>query len=122
MGSTRLAIGTADGVSVCNHLARSSAFLVFELQDGKVVSQTVRDRGTDQCGNHRSFVEMLEGCQAVICGGIGEGAVRSLTASGIQPLVLAEPCGIQEALSRYLAASLHTTDERVCLCHAPTTP
>jgi predicted Fe-Mo cluster-binding NifX family protein len=122
MAFTRLAIGTADGVYVSHHLARSSSFLVFELQDGKVISETVRRRETDQCGNHKTFVELLDGCQAVICAGIGEGALKSLTAHAIQPLVLAKPCAIREALAGYLAGSLETTGELVCLCHEPTTP
>jgi hypothetical protein len=63
---TRIAIATSDGVSVCDHLARS--------------------------GNHAAFVSMLNGCDAVICGGIGEGAAVSTE------------------------GRLATSDERVCLC------
>jgi hypothetical protein len=62
----RIAIATAEGVSVCDHLARS--------------------------GNHAAFVSMLNGCDAVICGGIGE-APRSIDGRAVA-----------------------TWDERVCLC------
>ena len=31
---TRIAIATADGVSVCDHLARSAAFVVVEVNSG----------------------------------------------------------------------------------------
>ncbi len=117
MHSVKLAIGTADGFSVCDHLARSTSFLIFEIEDGRVISETARNRSDGACGNHRTFVELLEGCQAVICGGIGQGAVDSLVAHGIEPLVLAAPSGIREALNRYLAGALVTTSERVCLCH-----
>ncbi len=117
MHSIKLAIGTADGFSVCDHLARSASFLVFEIEDGRVISETVRSRAKGACGNHQTFVELLEGCRAVICGGICQGAVDSLVAHGIEPLVLAAPSSIQEALNRYLAGALVTTSERVCLCH-----
>ena len=74
-----IAIATTDGVSVSDHLARSAAFVVLEVQEGKIVSRSVRNRGTGECGNHKSFVEMLEGCGAVISGGIGQGAYDSLS-------------------------------------------
>ncbi len=114
---SRIAIATADGVSVCDHLARSAAFVVVEVEDGRAASRTVRERGSGPCGNHRSFVEMLEGCNAVICGGIGQGAFDSLTACGITPVVAAHSHSIEEALTLYLAGTLATTDGRVCLCH-----
>ncbi len=111
-----IAIGTSDGVSVCSHLARSSAFLVFEVEDGRVVSTSVRQRLVDKCGNHASFVTLLQGCSAVLCGGIGQGAVDSLTAHGIESVVLAQPHPAAEAIQLYLAGKLATTNERVCLC------
>jgi predicted Fe-Mo cluster-binding NifX family protein len=117
MNSTRIAIGTADGASVCDHLARSSSFAVFEMEDGRAVSRTLRDRSSNKCGNHASFVEILEGCQAVICGGIGQGAYDSLVANGIAPIVLAAGMSIDAAVAGYLAGTLVATTERNCLCH-----
>ena len=117
MTPTRIAIATTDGISVCDHLARSTAFLILEIQDGAIVSGTFRTRPTDTCGNHAGFVEMLAGANAVICGGIGQGAVDALAAQGVQPLVLGSPHSIDEAVNRFLAGSLSLTDERVCLCH-----
>ena len=116
MGSVQLAVGTADGVSVCDHLARSASFLIFEIAEGRVVSRSVRERGTDQCGNHKSFVDLLEGCAAVICAGVGQGAVNSLLRAGVDVVVLAGPMSVEEAVQGYLARTLVTTGERVCLC------
>ncbi len=112
----RIAIATADGVSVCDHLARSASFLVFEIADGRVVTRAARDRGAGACGNHRGFAELAEGCRAVICGGIGTGAVNALAAHGVESIVLAERMTVEAALAGYLAATLVTTHERVCLC------
>jgi predicted Fe-Mo cluster-binding NifX family protein len=117
MNPTRIAIATADGISVCGHLARSTAFLILEIQDGAITSGSFRSRSTDTCGNHASFVAMLNGASAVICGGIGQGAADALTAHGIEPLVIGEPHSINEAVSRFLAGNLSTTGERNCLCH-----
>jgi predicted Fe-Mo cluster-binding NifX family protein len=113
---TRVAIATTDGVSVCDHLARSGAFVIMDVQDGREVGRSIRRRGTDACGNHQTFVELVEGCGAVICGGIGEGAFRALLAHGVEPLVLAERMTIEAAVAGYIAGTLVTTDARVCLC------
>jgi predicted Fe-Mo cluster-binding NifX family protein len=114
---SRIAFSTIDGVSVCDHLAHSAAFVVLEIEDGREVSRSVRTREAGPCGNHKSFIEMLEGCDAVICGGIGQGAFNSLNAGGIRPVVAASPGTIADAAREYLAGSLATTDARVCLCH-----
>jgi predicted Fe-Mo cluster-binding NifX family protein len=117
MNPTRIAIATTDGISVCDHLARSTAFLILEIQDGAITSGTFRSRHTDTCGNHAGFVDMLSGASAVICGGIGQGAADALTAHGIEPLVIGERQSIDEAVNRFLAGSLSLSGERVCLCH-----
>jgi predicted Fe-Mo cluster-binding NifX family protein len=117
MNPTRVAIATTDGISVCEHLARSTAFLILEIQDGAITSGTFRSRPNDTCGNHASFVDMLSGANAVICGGIGQGAADALNAHGIEPLVVAGAHSIDEAVNQLLAGSLTTTAERVCLCH-----
>jgi len=117
MISTRLVIATTDGISVCSHLARSTAFLILEIQDGAVTSGAFRSRSADTCGNHASFVELLSGANAVICGGIGDGAANALTAHGIEPLVIGGECSIDEAIKGFLAGNLSLTGERVCLCH-----
>jgi predicted Fe-Mo cluster-binding NifX family protein len=111
-----LAIATTDGVSVCDHLARCSAVVLCRIENGVLVSQSVRSRDSGACGNHGSFTELMAGCDAVICGGIGQGAVNALGAAGIEAIVLAGPMSIEAAAAGYLAGSLATTQERVCLC------
>jgi predicted Fe-Mo cluster-binding NifX family protein len=115
---TRIAIATIDGISVCDHLARSTAFLILEIQDGAIVSGTFRSRLTDTCGNHAGFVEMLTGANAVMCGGIGQGAADVLVANGIEPLVLEGTHSIDDAVNGFLAGSLKLSGDRVCLCHS----
>jgi predicted Fe-Mo cluster-binding NifX family protein len=116
MTPTRIAIATTDGISVCGHLARSTAFLILEIQDGAITSGTFRSRPTDTCGNHAGFVDMLAGSHAVMCGGIGQSAADVLTAHGIEPLVLGGPHSINEAVNEFLAGRLSLTAERACLC------
>jgi predicted Fe-Mo cluster-binding NifX family protein len=114
---SQIAVATSNGVSLCDHLAKSTAFVVLGVDDGRIVSRTIRNRDDGPCGNHKSFVEMLEGCDAVICGGIGQGAFDALSACGIKPVVAAGSFAIDDAAEQYLAGSLATSGERVCLCH-----
>jgi len=116
MPNTRIAIATIDGISVCHHLARSTSFLILEIQDGAIVSGTFRTRSTDTCESHNGFLEMLAGAGAVVCGGIGQGAADMLAAHGIEPLVLSAPQSISEAVNGFLAGNLSLTGDRVCLC------
>ncbi|MCX6624650.1 MAG: NifB/NifX family molybdenum-iron cluster-binding protein [Acidobacteria bacterium] len=102
-----------------DHLARSTAFHLFSIQDGAAGSASVRERESGECGNHRTFVEMLAGCDAVICGGIGDGALQSLAAHGIRSIVAVERPAIQDAVMQFLAGTLKTTTETVCLCSHP---
>jgi predicted Fe-Mo cluster-binding NifX family protein len=112
----RIAVATSDGTAVADHLARSAAFVVFEIEQSRAISRTIRSREPG-CGNHKSFVEMLEGCDTVICGGIGQGAYDSLAQNGIRPVVAAGTLEIEEAVTRFLAGTLGESGERVCLCH-----
>ena len=115
MAIKHMAIATGDGVAVSEHLARAGAFVVVDLETG---ARAVRVRGSGECGNHATFVEMLEGCEAVICGGIGEGAAVSLAAHGIQTLVAPAAIGksVDEVLRTWSEGQLSISDERVCLC------
>jgi predicted Fe-Mo cluster-binding NifX family protein len=117
MTPTRIAIATTDGISVCDHLARSTAFLILEIQDGAIVSGTFRSRPTDTGGSHAGFIEMLAGAHAVMCGSIGQGAADMLAAEGIEPLVLNGPHSIDEAVNGFLAGNLRVTGDRVSLCN-----
>ena len=116
MTPTRIAIATTDGISVCDHLARSTAFLILEIQNGAIVSGTFRSRPTDTCGSHSEFVEMVAGANSVMCGGVGQGAVDVLAENGVEVLVLDGPHSIDEAVNGFLDGSLRFTNERACLC------
>jgi len=81
-----------------------------------VIARSARSREADQCGNHRTFMDLAAGCSAVICGGVGQGAVTALAANGIETIVLAGKMSIEDAVAGFLAGVLVTTGDRVCLC------
>ena len=117
MHSRQIALASADGQNMGGHLARSVAFIVVEVAEGNIVSRTIRNRGNGQCGSHKMFLELAEGCSAVICGGISQAAFDLLQSHGIEPVVAASSLPVEEAISAYLAGTLPRSTERVCLCH-----
>jgi len=113
----KIAVGTSDEHSVCDHFARSSAFIVHELHEGRIMSTDVRRRGTDACGNHVSFLDLLAGCSVVLCGGISENMEAFLTTHGIESVVADGKHSVAEAVKLYIAGKLPTTSRRSCICH-----
>jgi predicted Fe-Mo cluster-binding NifX family protein len=112
----RIAVATADGTTVAPHITKSLKFVVYEVDDTAIGQRTERLRSGDGCGVHKTFTELLEGCAAVLCGGVGQGAVDALAAAGTETIVLARPYGVEEAIAGYAAGTLEKTNARVCLC------
>ena len=80
----RIAIPYEDGV-VCQHFGKAPQFKIFDVQPQGVVESVVID---SEASGHEALAEFLaaQGVQAVICGGIGQGALVSLAQSGIDVL------------------------------------
>ena len=94
----RIAIPYEDGV-VCQHFGKAPQFKIFDVQPQGVVESVVID---SEASGHEALAEFLaaQGVQAVICGGIGQGALVSLAQSGIDvlPGVTGNPDEVIEAL------------------------
>src|ERR1035441_2303836 len=61
MEVTRIAIATADGVSVCDHLARAAAFVVVEVSGGVAGGRGTRGRRGGGGGEQRASPGKLGG-------------------------------------------------------------
>ena len=94
----RIAIPYEDGV-VCQHFGKAPQFKIFDVQPQGIVESVVID---SEASGHEALAEFLatQGVQAVICGGIGQGALVSLAQSGIDvlPGVSGNPDEVIEAL------------------------
>ena len=78
----RIAVTYEDG-SVFQHFGRTENFKVYEVENGKVVSAEVM--GSDGVG-HEALAWLLKdsGIDALICGGMGQGAQDALAEAGIE--------------------------------------
>ena len=101
----RIAIPYEDGV-VCQHFGKAPQFKIFDVQPQGVVESVVID---SEASGHEALAEFLaaQGVQAVICGGIGQGALVSLAQSGIDvlPGVTGNPDEVIEALIAAVVAA-----------------
>ena len=74
---------TYDNGNVFQHFGRTENFKVYEVEDGKVVSAEVMN--SDGVG-HEALAWLLKdsGIDALICGGMGQGAQDALAEAGIE--------------------------------------
>jgi len=127
----RIAVASADGVSISQHFGRSACFIVFHVEDGKIIGSEVRDNtftafAKGECGNgkdhrdrpsgHAAIVNALQDCDIVLCQGMGWRAAEELKAHGIQPYLIESNAVPEEVVAAYLAGSLRPV-EGFCRCH-----
>lgn len=106
---------TYDNGNIFMHFGRSEQFKIYDIQDGKVLNEQVV--GTGGTG-HGALAGLLAngGVDALICGGIGGGAINALAQAGIT--VYAGAQGNSDAcVEALIAGTLAQNGEATCGCH-----
>jgi predicted Fe-Mo cluster-binding NifX family protein len=126
----KIAVPTNDGTSISEHFGRSAGFIIFDTENGQIKSQEVKSNTAQHsheqgaCGHesadhkphsHAGILAVLDGCQVVICAGMGQRAAEALKASGAE-IVITAPAPAQETVTAYLAGKLSTVKEGLCRC------
>lgn len=95
---------TYENGNVFQHFGRTEAFKVYEVENGEILSAEVI--GTDGAG-HEALAGVLasKGIEALICGGMGEGAKAALEEAGIEVCSGAEG-DADEAVKAFLKGEL----------------
>jgi predicted Fe-Mo cluster-binding NifX family protein len=119
----RIAIPTNDGTSVADHFGQSRAFLIFEVDGGGIKSSELRPHGgcghdshAAGGGSHAGITATLEGCDVVLCGGIGAGAIGALKAAGVGEIKMTGGGEARTVVEAYLAGTLQESPSRACRC------
>ena len=74
---------TYDNGQIFQHFGHCAFFKMYEVEDGKVIATKIIDAN----GSGHSMLAgmlMMNGADAVICGGIGGGAIQALNRFGIK--------------------------------------
>ena len=131
----RIAVATADGVSISQHFGQSTGFIVFDTDGTKVTNRELRANGQTPhaqgichpgqpagepaapgAHGHTGVAGLLHDCKMVLCGGMGAGAAEALRRLGIQPLLLPVSCTADEAVAQYLAGTITPQPAGFCQC------
>lgn len=116
----RIAVPTNDGETLSAHFGKSAGFLVFEIADGRILSREFR--ANEACGlhagghDHGAMASVLDGCDVVLCGGMGRGAADALKAAGLVVAPVAVSGAASEIVAAYLAGSIKPASESFCGC------
>lgn len=141
----RIAVATVDGESVLQHFGQSTGFIVFEVKDQQIKSRALRatsdtphnegvchieskleDSHVLVCGGaapatsgttHKGGVlGLLQGCDVLICGGMGGGAAAAVQSAGIQPVLLPGVLHAEDAVKTFLAGKGNNAAAGFCQC------
>lgn len=105
------------------HFGRAQTFEVFAIKDGKIIEETIINiLGHEH--QHEGIAMLLKnkGVEAVICGGIGAGAIAGLQAAGLEVLRGASG-SVQEIAQAYAEGTFSGTDKSCdhshinCMCY-----
>ena len=105
-----------DGGKVAAHFGKTVQFRVYEAENGRIL--TAREETAGAAG-HEALAAFLKelGVNAVVCGGIGDGAVAALENAGIGVCSGADG-DADEAAERYLAGALASSGANCTHHHA----
>ena len=115
-GTMRIAVPYENETgTVFQHFGHSQAFKLYDVKDGAVeTSEVISTQGS----GHGALAGLLQAheVEALICGGIGAGAIEALSEAGIR--ILAGVKGVaDEAVAQHLAGTLAYTTEANCSHH-----
>jgi len=106
---------TYDNGQIFQHFGHSEQFKLYEIEDGKVVASKILDAAGSGHGALAGML-MINGVDALICGGIGGGAQNALRGFGIK-LYAGVQGGCDEAVEALIAGTLAASEGATCSHH-----
>ena len=106
---------TCENNQVFQHFGHTPGFTVFEVADGKIVSEKMLPSGNSGHGALATLLA-LEQIEVLICGGIGGGAINALGNAGIK--VVGGAAGdVREVAEAFVAGTLQVRENFHCNHH-----
>lgn len=128
-----IAIITENGKTVSQHFGRAPYYVVYTVDDGKIIGGEKRDKaghhtfgnqheghnygeghgfGTHSQSKHAAMADSIRDCSVVIAGGMGRGAYESMKSYNIESIIT-DVESIDEAVERYIKGDLPNLMERL---------
>ena len=128
----KIAVATEEGKTISDHFGRSPYFAIFEIENGKIINQSMRQNtftghfrghheghqhgehhhGSGDPHSHDSVAEGLGDCAVVISHGMGRRAWEDLRARGIE-MIVTDETEVAKAVQMYLAGGLRDIVEKL---------
>jgi len=123
----KIAVACDEKQGVSAHFGSCVRFDVFEFQDGKLVGLESR-LNSHEAGNgshahggghggHEGILSMLEGCETLLCGGMGGRAAMDLAGAGVKPMVIEGFSVPQDAAQAYADGRITKSGPFHRCCH-----
>jgi ATP-binding protein involved in chromosome partitioning len=106
----KIAIASDDKIGISNHFGRAKGFMIFHLEDDKIIIEGYREnigKSDGSCGscNHSTMIDNIKDCQVVISYGMGQHIYDDLTKNNIKAIVTEEKT-VKEALNKFIENNL----------------
>jgi len=130
----KIAVITDDGTKVSQHFGRAPYYIVFTVENGKIIQKERRNKaghhsfgthkeehpsaeqrhGYDSAAQarHETMANTISDCQVLIAGGMGWGAYESLKSRGIE-VIVTDVTDTDEAVKKYTEGNLINKMERL---------
>ena len=106
---------TCENNQVFQHFGHTPGFALFEIADGRIVSEKMLSSGSSGHGALATLLA-LEQVETLICGGIGGGAINALGNAGIK--VIGGAAGnVREVAEAFAAGTLQVRADFHCNHH-----
>ena len=113
----KIAIASDDKKTISHHFGKAFGFVVFNIQDNKVVNEEYREnigKNSGKCGscNHSLMINNVQDCNVVISYGMGQGIYIDLIKNKITPIVTEEKT-VKGALEKFLKNKLINREDKL---------
>ena len=125
--SGKIAIATDDQKRVTGHIGRCRSFMIFDINDNKIINKELRDNiftnhrmgqahqhhGEGGGHNHNHLIEGLKDCKYLISSGGGWRVVEDLKQHNITTL-FSDVEFIEDAVNMFIKGELENDSELTC--------
>ncbi len=106
---------TYNNGEIFGHFGHAEQFKIYTIENKEIISEEIVSTGTSGHGAIADFLSQ-QGVNAVICGGIGDGARRALAISGIS-LFGGVSGNADEAVKSFIGGTLSFSTAANCSHH-----
>jgi predicted Fe-Mo cluster-binding NifX family protein len=125
--SGKIAIATNDGKRVTGHIGRCRSFMIYQLEENKVVDKELRENvfthhrthqghhhhGEGGGHNHTQLINGLKDCSYLVSSGGGWRIVEDLKQNNITP-IFSDIETVEEAVDKFIAGELKNDAGLLC--------